>query len=468
MKTSAFWFAMVFFPGCMNIAMAQKQFPASDAARQWLDSLTAQETSSPDASGVNGNYPDIALTDSTQQTGGGVWQTTTSATSSKWSNLKKQATRFSLALSHLAQASGHVLPAANNWQAAGRNGPANADPSPYANAGYTNTNLSPSAPTPSVAFRHIDGGMVSLDVPASWQVMPPMANTLTFFSTQGESFSLGKVDVYYDQVSMRNAAQVAQLTRSANPTMVAYMRRLVAPPLSPEQIVSRLLPQISGGAMQNVRLRSSRRMPNTATDVVYDYVLFPQRDPVSRTGLPPALQRVGEIVMRGEMQIILLPGMPVGVARTWGFLYSAAAAPQSIYSRNAAEYARMFQSIKINNAAAQQSANAQQQMVNSITNSMRTQQQQITDFTQRYRQNADQQTAQFMDFNRTMGDHAIAAAGQEDLMVDPTNPGQTITVPWGNQPFNSRQVICPAISSAAIPIDNTQSTPYGCNDLQPK
>jgi hypothetical protein len=318
-----------------------------------------------------------------------------------------------------------------------------------------------------MAFRHIQSGIVSLDVPSDWQPMAPMGDNISFASRQGESFGFGKVDVFCDQASMRNAAQAAQLTGTTNREMLAYMQRMVSPPLSPEQIVARLLPQISGGAMQNVRIRSSQRTPYMGTAVVYDYVLLPQRDALSRPGLPATLQRASQVQMRGEMRIMVTPGMPVGIARTWTFMYAGASAPDSVYTQNATIYSRMFQSMQFDNNAAQRNVAAQQQMVNSVTSAMTSQQQQIQDFTRRYTQNSEQQIRQFQDFNRKSGDIWIDMAGQQTRMVDPSDPNYTGYVPWGSQPDNSRAVDCPAISTDPRSVDNTKATPTGCTDLQP-
>jgi len=249
--------------------------------------------------------------------------------------------------------------------------------------------------------------------------------------------------------------------------MLAYLQRMVSPPLSPDQIVARLLPQISGGAMQNVRIRSSQPMPYAGTAVVYEYVLLPQRDALWRAGLPATLQRASQVPMRGEMRIMVMPGMPAGIARTWTFMYAGASAPDSVYTQNAAIYSRMFQSMQFDNGAAQRNVAAEQQMVNSVTSAMKSRQQQIQDFTRGYTQNSDQQIRQVQDFNRKRGDIWIDTAGEQTRMVNPSDPNYTGYVQWGSQPSNSRPVTCPARSSDPKFVDNTKTTPNGCTDLQP-
>jgi len=53
----------------------------------------------------------------------------------------------------------------------------------------------------------------------------------------------------------------------ANRLEMAYIQRMVSPQLSPDRIVAQLFPQISGGAMQNVRILGKRRLPYGATAV---------------------------------------------------------------------------------------------------------------------------------------------------------------------------------------------------------
>jgi hypothetical protein len=44
-----------------------------------------------------------------------------------------------------------------------------------------------------VAFRHIQSGIVLLDVPSDWQPMASMGDNISFASHEGESFGIGKV-----------------------------------------------------------------------------------------------------------------------------------------------------------------------------------------------------------------------------------------------------------------------------------
>lgn len=458
MKASAFWLPaaiMVLALASVDTALAQKRVRSTEAARQELDLLTAEETSGVAANQSGPVNPEsMALATHRQLTS--LDQTDAATHQSKWSNVKKQASRVGSNLVRAAQAAGYLPPTANTWHTMSTQ-----------KADTGGQFASPFPAVSPVAFRHIQSGIVSLDVPSDWQPMTPMGDNISFASRQGESFGFGKVDVFCDQASMRNAAQAAQLTGTTNREMLAYMQRMVSPPLSPEQIVARLLPQISGGAMQNVRIRSSQRMPYAGTAVVYDYVLLPQRDALWHAGLPATLQRASQVPMRGEMRIMVMPGMPVGIARTWTFMYAGASAPNSTFTQNAAIYSRMFQSMQFDNNAAQRNMEAQQQMVNSVTSGMKSQQQQIQDFTRRYTHNSEQQTGQFQDFNRKRGDIWIDMAGQQTRMVDPSDPNYTGFVPWGSQPSNSRAVNCPAISYDPVFVDNTKATPTGCTDLQP-
>jgi hypothetical protein len=458
MKASAFW-----LPTAMTVlaltsvetALAEKRVRSAEAARQELDLLTAEKTSGAAANQSGPANPEsMAPADYGQPNF--LDQTEAAPHQSKWSNIKKQAARVVSNVVRASQAAGYLPPNVGIRQTM------------TAANGYLGTRFAPSsAATYAGAFRHIQSGIVSLDVPFDWEPMPPVGGNISFVSQQGESFSFGKLDIFADQASMRNATQVAQLTGTANREILVYMQRMVSPPLSPEQIVARLLPQISGGAMQNVRIRSNQRPPYGDSAVVYDYVLLPQQDALTRDNLPPALQRARQVSMRGEIRIMVMPGMPVGVSRTWTFMYAGASAPNSIFTQNAAIYSRIFQSMRFDNNAAQRDAEAQEQMVNSVTSGIKSQQQQIQDFTRRYKQNSEQQIGQFQDFNQKTGNIWIDMAGQQTRVVDPTDPNYTGFVPWGSQPSNSRPVNCPAISSEPGFVDNTKATPTGCTDLQP-
>ena len=81
-----------------------------------------------------------------------------------------------------------------------------------------------------------------------------------------EKVEAARADSVRDQTSMRNALQATQMM-GANRLEMAYIQRMVSPQLSPDRIVAQLFPQISGGAMQNVRILGKRRLPYGATAV---------------------------------------------------------------------------------------------------------------------------------------------------------------------------------------------------------
>ena len=457
MKTSAGLLAGIMLLALGNTSMAQKRSRSTEAARQWLDSLTAEETANhTTAVSADDRNRDVGTGSAMRSQPGDLQPVAPVRSRTKWSNLKKQALSVVSNLAQVAQAQGYWPATSHTWQS---KSPQNA----YTGAGFA-TFVPATSPG---AFQRIQSGVVSLDVPSDWQPMSPMGDNVSFTSPQGESFGFGKVDVFCDQASMRNAAQISQAMGIANPAIVAYMQRLVAPPLTPEQIVARLLPQISGGAVYDVHIHSSRPLPYAGAAIVYDYVLLPQKDALWRAGLSPVLQRASQVPMRGEMRITVMSGMPVGIARSWTFIYAGASAPTPVYVRNAAIYSRMFQSMQFDSNAVQRSMAGQQQIVNSVTSGMKSRQQQIQDFTRRYTQNSEQQITQFQDFNRKTGTLWIDAAGQQTRMVDPTDPNYTGFVPWGSQPYNSRPVNCPMVSSDPSFVDNTKPTPNGCTDLQP-
>src|SRR5207302_4695012 len=194
----------------------------------------------------------------------------------------------------------------------------------------------------SGSFRWIRsaGGEVGMAVPANWQVAPSAGQNFGAFSVRGESFSCGLLDVFADLSSMSNAQQASAMMGRPRQEL-AFMQRLVSPPLTPDQIVGRLFPQISGGAIQNLRVLGARQLPDGSALVAYQYALLPQRDALYRTLLPPALQRYSQVPMQGEAHIHLVPGMRAGAVRTWSFLYAIVSAPQPVYASNMRVYAAM-------------------------------------------------------------------------------------------------------------------------------
>jgi hypothetical protein len=219
--------------------------------------------------------------------------------------------------------------------------------------------------------------------------------------------------------------------------------------------------------MQNVQIIGARRLPDGSTAIAYRYVLWPQRDRLTAAQHPPALMRETQVPMQAEIHLQPTSGIPFGVVRSWSFLYSSVSAPQPIYSRNAATYATMFQSIYVNGRAVQDSMVRDQELTQSMISGMQDQQRIVEGFTSRYRKNSEQQLNQFHDFNTKTGNLWIDMAGQETRMTEVGNPDHTLFNPWGSQPGNTRPVYCWLVSNDPVYVDILAPTPDGCHDLQP-
>jgi len=274
-------------------------------------------------------------------------------------------------------------------------------------------------------------------VPADWQVAPPAGQNFGAFSGRGESFSCGVLEVFADLGSMRNAQQAFAMMGKPRQEL-AFMERLVSPPLAPNQIVGRLFPQISGGAIQNLRVLEARPSPDGSASVAYQYVLLPQRDALYRTLLPAALQRYSQVPMEGEAHIHLVPGTGAGAVRTWSFLYAIISAPQPVYTNNARVYAAMFESIRTNLGAVQQGMAEQEGLANSIGTKMKRDNQQMQEWSRKSMDEQQKQLEHNRDFNYKSGDIWTDMAGAEQRYIDPNDPSWASRTSTDNIPIGAQ------------------------------
>jgi hypothetical protein len=330
----------------------------------------------------------------------------------------------------------------------------------------------PSAVPPPVSLRWIQSprGEVGLRVPANWQVAPVAGQNLGAFSGRGESFSCGLLELFADYASMRNALQASAMMGKSQQEL-RFMQRLVSPQLSPDGVVARLFPQISGGAMQNVRILGGHPLPDGSAAIYYQYLLFPQRDALYQSLLPPVLQGVGQVPMQGEAHIRLVPGMTVGAVRTWSFLYAVVSAPTQVYATNARLYPVIFQSIQTSPGAVQQNMAREQNLANSIGANIKSQNQMLQAWSRRTADTQRKQLDEWTERNRKMGDIWTDMAGAQQRYIDPSHPDWASRTSVDNIPIGAQYqpYRCPAedVTDSKIFWGDGTAKPYvDCIPLQ--
>jgi len=182
-----------------------------------------------------------------------------------------------------------------------------------------------------------------LALPNGWQETgPQILENFLALSEQGESFGSGIAEVFANTEAKRLILPGYKAVLP--PEQSELMSRLLAPPLDPVQVVTQLFPQVSGGAMQNVRVVEAHPIPSapgtTAALIHYQFILFPRRDAAFASGLPPELLSMDEVPMEAMGVISTNPGN----GATWTLTYGTISAPQSIFASNQRVYAAIYRS----------------------------------------------------------------------------------------------------------------------------
>ena len=206
-------------------------------------------------------------------------------------------------------------------------------------------------------------GILSVELPADWSVTQSSARQFQAWSPRGESFAAGSVDAPADRQTLNIMLQMNRATGKSAATLI-LLQRLASPPLSPDQVVTFLLPKLAGGAKQNVRILGGHDLGSMvnmrSAVIVYQYNLFPQSDPLTRSGMPEALIQNKQVPMIGLAAISTSNMTTIGAFHTWTFLYKIVEAPQSLFQVNAPSYEAIFTSLEINSAAVKQTVAASQ------------------------------------------------------------------------------------------------------------
>ena len=188
-------------------------------------------------------------------------------------------------------------------------------------------------------------------LPAGWQ--PAVKPTLEYglvFGNEGESFAMGMEDVYLDPRMLQSILTGYRAILS--PAQLVLKSRMSAPPMGPLDVVTRLLPHLAGGpggAIQNLNVIRTFRGPEEfgfrQMLVIYQYRLWPQRDPAFASQVHPAVRGQVQVPMRAAAYVVTFPYMPGQFS--WTFGYRILSAPQNVFQRNARTYAQIFQSFRV-------------------------------------------------------------------------------------------------------------------------
>jgi len=132
---------------------------------------------------------------------------------------------------------------------------------------------------------------------------------------------------------------------------------------------------LAGGAIQSMQVLDARPLFSQgqlgAALVHYRYTLLPQRDIAFRSLCPPALQAQSQVSMKGAGLIMTFPlafnpalvaNYPdLAVANVWTYVYRLAEAPDALFTKNVATYAKIFESYKVDIQALNENYRQQQQ-----------------------------------------------------------------------------------------------------------
>jgi hypothetical protein len=234
------------------------------------------------------------------------------------------------------------------------------------------------AAQPTVSFRTVQtqDRIVTVSIPADWLAAGTFDDFKSFSAQDGESFHSGRAEVWPDPQALRLGLRVLAQTLPMPPEQLTWVSRFVAPPLAPVDVIRGLYPQLAGGAIQNMRVSDYRVLFSQGQLGVglihYQFVLLPQRDIVFQSMLPPVLRAQRLVPMEGGALIMTFPlrfneaivrNYPnLAVGNVWTFIYRAAEAPQPLFSRNVATYAKIFASYKVDIRALQENYRQQQQV----------------------------------------------------------------------------------------------------------
>jgi len=216
--------------------------------------------------------------------------------------------------------------------------------------------------------------VVTVAIPSDWAASGTFERFVAF-STRGESFGSGRAEVWPDEQALRRGLAVLPPTLMS-PQELALVSRSVAPPLVPLDVIRLLYPQLAGGAIQSMHVLDTRPLFSQrqlgAALIHYRYTLLPHRDSAFQSLLPPALQAQTQVPMEGAALIMTFPlafdpalvaNFPdLAVANVWSYVYRLAEAPDALFIKNVATYAKIFATYRVDLQALNENYRQQQQV----------------------------------------------------------------------------------------------------------
>jgi hypothetical protein len=206
-------------------------------------------------------------------------------------------------------------------------------------------------------------------LPMGWQLaVRPMLEYGLVFGQQGESFAMGWEQVYLDPRMLQSVLPGYQAILP--PAQFELKKRLLAPPMGPLDVVTKLLPQLAAGSIQNVHARRAFRGPEDLGFrpmlIIYQFTFLPQRDWAFAAQANPAVRGMSQVPMQAAAFIVTFPLVD---QFSWQFGYRILSAPDIVFQRNERTYAQILQSFRVLPEGLRQKIKSNVDMAN-LANSM--------------------------------------------------------------------------------------------------
>jgi hypothetical protein len=188
-------------------------------------------------------------------------------------------------------------------------------------------------------------------LPMGWQLaVRPMLEYGLVFGPKGESFAMGLEDVYLDPRMLQSVLYPGYQS-ILPPAQFELKKRLLAPPMGPLEVVTKLLPQLAAGSIQDVHVLRALRGPEDDFGfrtmlISYQYTFLPQRDWAFAAQANPAVRGMSQVPMQAAAFIVIFPYMAGQFS--WTFGYRILSAPLGVFQRNERTYAQILQSFRLN------------------------------------------------------------------------------------------------------------------------
>ncbi len=214
-----------------------------------------------------------------------------------------------------------------------------------------------------VKLTTINAGEFWMQIPAFWRVVSasPRSFHLEVQGNAGESFTVNSFSVAANEQTLQN--ELTGLRAMGAPPQVLELRsRLLAPYLSPVQVVQYLFPKVASGLAQNLKVLGSSNAREFQQDgdliessvVTYEYQKIMGGKAVPEEGA-------------AEIITVRLPFI-TALDYTWKLIYIGAEAPPWVFQKEIPLFMAMAHSIRINNQAILQNSQNNRALGNEIAN----------------------------------------------------------------------------------------------------